>query len=90
MTVKNINIIFASSLMVLLLLIIIQLNQNPVDSNFSPIVLAGFALTGLLIASLSGAGLLKLMFKKHAFWTILIRTLTIATLLFYLQFHISY
>lgn len=87
MNSRNLNIVSGIILSVLLVLLFIKLKRVEEGTNFSGVVLGGAALLGIILGSLLFSGLIKLIFKRISYLTILLVTTTISVLVFYIQLH---
>lgn len=87
---RNLNIVSGIILSVLLILLFIKLNRVEEGTNFSGVVLGGAALLGIILGSLLFSGLIKLIFKRISYLTIVLVTTTISVLVFYIQLHFPF
>lgn len=87
MNSRNLNTVSGIILSVLLVLLFIKLKRVEEGTNFSGVVLGGAALLGIILGSLLFSGLIKLIFKRISYLTILLVITTISVLVFYIQLH---
>lgn len=87
MNSRNLNTVSGIILSVLLVLLFIKLKRVEEGTNFSGVVLGGAALLGIILGSLLFSGLIRLIFKRISYLTILLVITTISVLVFYIQLH---